>query len=1332
MNLFFQPSITSLVTVQSTKHHVQLMNSFVCPCSKPRAIVPFAWAGGLLALSLQLSALPIITDISQTGGIETKPPKFTGQTFDHPNLGAGYTVPFFDENVAAFNDRVHQWNGATVTLPLPEYLVGGEYIMLANDNRGNDQKVTVVTISQPSLVYVLVDNRLPDGVNSTPPGIGTTPESNMGWLLIDGWAPVQNGLNRTGNPDIPDEVGVDEGAGGSGPGVSIDQWSSVYVKAIEAGTFTLYQANNAGRNMYGVVVKPIPDNPAVTSQSGDLFGVTFRISDGSLTSLDANSIELTVDDAVIPPQQFNVSREGPVTTIQYSAPEPFAPLSTHVASIAFSDNGTPPTAGGSTITFTIDYYAILTADMAVPASEVNLGDPGFRARVHQIQRDARWPGATLPATIARAETQLAGRLLNPDTGEPFPNIVYTFDFGYNPDGTFSRDVINWNQEAGPGGTGVSIGSFPNDEPIPGIPGDDPTIGGAEVNLDNIAAEIVAYLDLKAGIYQLGVNSDDGFKATAGHRDPRDPAGLLLGQFDGGRGAVDSLFYVRVEADGLYPVRLLWFEGGGGASVEFFSVDLNSGQKILINDLASPNAIRAYATPTVARPFVSVFPVPGSGNVPASAPVVARFFNQTASVNQGSIQLQVNGETVTHTVTPAPGGLTVSYQPALYLDSGATYTVTLSYTDTGNPARTVTTDWQFTVQDHANFPVLPAAFAVAPGTVDLNSSGFSIDSYHMGAPRTGFADNNNSEAAEHQLARLFLNPDTDQPYPNLFAPGSGPGGRHIREVVNWNQVAPANAGGFNLGNIRADDLIPGQAESGDIDWIVAEAVTYLELKQGLYQFGVNSDDGFKVSSGADFRDLFAPVLGIFNAGRGASDTLFSFFVEADGIYPFRLLWWEGTGGASCEFFVVDLASGARRLINDRENSAHFTVRGYSTSTGPARPYVKSISPAAGAILQPVDTPIEAVIANLGANPVELWVDGIQVTPTLVPTGADTLVQYTSATPYAAASTVSVTLVYDGVEATWTFTTADPPDVPVTGNIFLVTDRADLETDGTANLAGYLRLLGYQVDVSPSPDNASEFRGLLSADEIAQLEASDLVIVHRATSSGSFIGEEGAIQTQWNNLDVPLLLGSAYLARSTHWSWTAGAQTRSATVDLTFADSSHPIVAGMGTDLFTEPRDVDHLTTLDVGNGTLVATANEGVVLAVWDQAGLFRDEGIQSHPQRRVFFPIMRYHEADATAGIFGDYSANGLRLLANAVEYAMTGQVSSVPPQVRIVDLTLSASGFGLSIDTEPGKSYRIEIKGSLDEPEWGTLITLEGDGTRQTATDPVTEARRFYRVVIP
>src|SRR6185295_9508381 len=63
---------------------------------------------------------------------------------------------------------------------------------------------------------------------------------------------------RTANPALPDEVGVDENGDGVGPGVSIQNWSSVYVKQISAGTFSLLQADNNGQNMYGVVIAPVP------------------------------------------------------------------------------------------------------------------------------------------------------------------------------------------------------------------------------------------------------------------------------------------------------------------------------------------------------------------------------------------------------------------------------------------------------------------------------------------------------------------------------------------------------------------------------------------------------------------------------------------------------------------------------------------------------------------------------------------------------------------------------------------------------------------------------------------------------------------------------------------------------------------------------------------------------------------------------------------------------------------------------------------------------------------------------------------------------------------
>ena len=66
------------------------------------------------------------------------------------------------------------------------------------------------------------------------------------------------GNNRTSDNLIPDEVPFDEGANNT-----IDQWYSVYFKDFAAGTAQVFQADNAGRNMYGVVVAPIPEPSSI-------------------------------------------------------------------------------------------------------------------------------------------------------------------------------------------------------------------------------------------------------------------------------------------------------------------------------------------------------------------------------------------------------------------------------------------------------------------------------------------------------------------------------------------------------------------------------------------------------------------------------------------------------------------------------------------------------------------------------------------------------------------------------------------------------------------------------------------------------------------------------------------------------------------------------------------------------------------------------------------------------------------------------------------------------------------------------------------------------------
>lgn len=82
---------------------------------------------------------------------------------------------------------------------------------------------------------------------------------------------------------------------------------------------------------------------------------------------------------------------------------------------------------------------------------------------------------------------------------------------------------------------------------------------------------------------------------------------IVGEFNAGRGSSDTLFPFIVPVAGLYPFRCVWFEGDGGANLEWFSVS-NLGEKMLINDRAKPDALKSFRARTVEpqpRPTISI-------------------------------------------------------------------------------------------------------------------------------------------------------------------------------------------------------------------------------------------------------------------------------------------------------------------------------------------------------------------------------------------------------------------------------------------------------------------------------------------------------------------------------------------------------------------------------------------------------------------------------------------------------------------------------------------------------------------------------------------------------
>ena len=81
--------------------------------------------------------------------------------------------------------------------------------------------------------------------------------------------------------------------------------------------------------------------------------------------------------------------------------------------------------------------------------------------------------------------------------------------------------------------------------------------------------------------------------------------IELGGADFGKGMGWINFSVTVPAAGLYPLNLIWYNGGGGAGIEFASY-LPDGTRILVNDASNPSSLKAFrAVTAVTRPTVSV-------------------------------------------------------------------------------------------------------------------------------------------------------------------------------------------------------------------------------------------------------------------------------------------------------------------------------------------------------------------------------------------------------------------------------------------------------------------------------------------------------------------------------------------------------------------------------------------------------------------------------------------------------------------------------------------------------------------------------------------------------
>jgi hypothetical protein len=369
------------------------------------------------------------------------------------------------------------------------------------------------------------------------------------------------------------------------------------------------------------------------------------------TAVVPGSIQLRFDGANVTSSATITAptTEGSGATVRYT-PGLLLPNSTHSISVAFSDGSTTQS---NFWNFTVDTdMPMLSTSDAAGGSQ----DSAFTVKMNKATNDSPATctvSGTLPDgssfsvtletfgdNIARAERQLAGLMINPDTMMPFENEAAGTNAGQTIDGVYSAPVINFEQCGGVGGgAGANdAGFFGEDANFPGIYPSN--YCGAGASPDHFAMAATIKLSMRAGVYRMGVNSDDEFRVAAGGANGTN---VVLGGSDTYPGTRhDGQFEFVVQTDGVYKFRLVYEEGKGDASCEWYWVNRSTGARSLVRPLvleSAANATGTYAADATAviDPSATTITVPRAGNT--------RFYRLRSSIASTITSIAVQGNNV---------------------------------------------------------------------------------------------------------------------------------------------------------------------------------------------------------------------------------------------------------------------------------------------------------------------------------------------------------------------------------------------------------------------------------------------------------------------------------------------------------------------------------------------------------------------------------------------------------------------------------------------------------------------------------------------------------------
>ena len=622
-------------------------------------------------------------------------------------------------------------------------------------------------------------------------------------------------------------------------------------------------------------------------------GFSFRVNDKGTSILDPTSVKLYIDGAAV--AVTVAAKVVDATDCTYTRDTYFTPGSEHTYIIEVKDtsNHTVTDAGK----FTTPIYALLTADLKVTP---DTSKRGFIWRVHQ-NSSFQANNSTRPLE------QLAG-LLGVNYADPSAQgiAVAAGTAGANnrlPVQFEIESTINMSPNAG------AYGDFTTDDPMPGVPGTDPTAPE-----DGIAGEAITYISLPAGKTTLIVRSDDGFRTTAGNS-----ADVFLGQTaaDSAGAVANIVFNVYAQEAGVYAFCTVWEEGGGDAYLEWSSLKAD-GTRVLLNDTDN-GGLTTYRAITGTSPtaVTLVSPARGATGVAFDAPVRVAIQDGQSTVDTASVKLTVDGTVVSVQPTKAGNVTTIDYQPAAYFDSGSQHTASIAFT-AGGVSRTES--WQFTAASYATLTK-----ALQAVSVDKSKAGFlwSVFQNETNLP-------NSLASTELALAGQLTATGSTVPLENLVEPSmTGPAlaaGVKVGALYRFEIPGVLNLSqtdGTALGAFTPDEQMPGiPGTTGFTDGIDAEVITFVELPAGVITLGVVSDDSFRLQAG--YINKPADGLVVSQSDGATYNSTFRCVVKEAGIYPIRVIYQEGGGDAGLELSCFK-ADGTRVLLNDTANGGYKTYR-----------------------------------------------------------------------------------------------------------------------------------------------------------------------------------------------------------------------------------------------------------------------------------------------------------------------------------------------------------------------------------------------------------------------